>query len=267
MRLTILLICLLVQGSLFAQKGLSSAVLPDCATEEKPFTCTDKKLEAGVISLINTIVINTLPEESKAYFSVSAVIVTDENGLVIKDYTKIKSPSPFLDTRIQNYLNNLPAFIPKDKSYEERRSVDFINLTFILDSDTKKYYIAEKEDLKALNIKSEYIMADEASLYPGCERTGNYTTDFNCTQKKVYEFILKHYRVPQVQGPGQLKMMVTFSIDTKGVIKVESIEGGESGFQSEARRVINKLPNLTPTKVKDIPIKVSFNLPITINVT
>jgi hypothetical protein len=266
MRFTILLLCLLAQGTLFAQKGFSNSVSSECAEDEKPYTCTIKKLEAGVIALISTTVINTLPEESKAYFNVSALIVTDANGLIIKDYTKIKSPSPFLDTRVQNYLDNLPAFIPKDKSYEERRSVKFVTLTFVRNNETKKYYVAENEDLKALNIKPEYITADEASLYPGCERTGNYTTDFNCTQKKVYEFIIKNYRVPEVQGAGQLKMMVKFSIDIKGVVKVESIEGGESGFQREARRVINRLPNLTPTKVKDIPIAVSFNLPITINV-
>ena len=149
---------------------------------------------------------------------------------------------------------------------EERRSFHFVSFTLLRNDETLKYYVAENIDLRERKIKADYIMPDEASRHPDCEKTGNYDNDFNCTQKKVYEYIIKNYKLPNVKSAGQLKMNVAFSIDTQGMIKVNKIEGGEYWFQKEARRVIENLPKLTPTYYRGMAIAVSFNLPITINV-
>jgi len=257
--------CLLAQLSAFAQIGPTRAVLTECIKEEDPSKCTSDKLKSDVLALITPTIITNLPPSAKAYFSVSVAFMTDANGTVIKENTLIKSPSYLLNKSIKSYVDSLPVFTPKHPSIEERRSMHFVSFTLLRNDETLKYYVAESIDLRERKIKPDYVLPDEASLYPGCEKTGNYNNDFSCTQKKVYDYIIKNYKVPNVKASGQIKMIVTFSIDTKGVINIDNIEGGEYWFQKEARRVIETLPTFTPTFYKGMAIAVSFNLPITLN--
>ena len=265
MKFTLLLLCFFAQLLAFAQNKLQNAVFTECATAELPYKCTNDILQNNVFDLISEDVINTLPEASKPYFSISALFITDANGNVIKEHTQIRTPSYLLTKRIQNYINNLPAFTPKDSSIKESRSVHFINATLLRNDISKQYYVAENIDLKERKIKPEYIVPDEASLYPGCKKSGTYTDDFNCTHKKVYDFIMKNYRIPEVDSPRQIRMIVNFYIDTTGKIQVDNIEGEEDGFKKGIRNAMNKLPQLTPTMIKGIPVTVFYKLPITLN--
>jgi len=264
MKITTVVLCLCLQLSVFAQNRLRNAILPECVTDENPYKCTNDKLEFDIQNLIDEVVISTLLESSKAYFSVSVAFITDDNGVVIKELTQIKSPSYLLTKRIQNYIAGLMPLTPKDSSIEEKRSSHFINFTLLKDDASQKYYIADYLDLKEKKINPEYITPDIVSLYPGCDKLDK-PTDPSCTLKKVYEFIMKNYRIPEVDSPTQVKMVVNFFIDTTGKIQVESIEGGENGFQKGVREAIVKLPRLTPTIYKGVPIIALHKLPISLN--
>ncbi|KGO94148.1 hypothetical protein [Flavobacterium subsaxonicum] len=265
MKFTLLLLCLCVQLSAFAQNKLPNNIFAECATNETPYQCTNNALENAVLDLIDEDVISTLLETSKPYFSVSAVFILDANGVVIKEHTQIKTPSYLLTKRIQNYIDNLPAFTQKDSPVEKRRNAFFINVTLLRDTISKNYYVADNLDLKERNIKPDYIKPDEESIYPGCEKS-DHTDGVSCSTEKMYNLIMKNYRMPEVDGPLQFRMIVNFYIDTTGKVQVENIEGGEEKFHKGILTAMTKLPRLTPTRIKGIPITIAYKLPITINV-
>lgn len=264
MKSTLLLLCLCVQLSAFAQNKLPNNVFAECATNKATYQCTNNILENAVLDLIDDNVISTLLETSKPYFSVSAVFIIDANGVVIKEHTQIKTPSYLLTRRIKNYIDNLPAFIQKDIPVEERRNAFFINVTLLRDGVSKKYYVADNSELKKRNIKPDFIKPDEESIYPGCEKS-DHTDGLSCTAEKMYNLVMKNYRIPDVDGPLQLRMVVNFYIDTTGKVQVENIEGGEEKFHKGILTAMNRLPRLTPTKIKGIPITIAYKLPIALN--
>ena len=257
--------CLLAQLSAFAQNKLFNPVFTECATAEMPYKCTNDKLKNDVLDLIDQDIINSLPETSKPYFSISVVFITDANGGVIKEHTQIKTPSYLLNKRIQNYLANLPAFTPKDSSVEEKRSAFFINFTLLRNDVSKMYYVAENTDFKERNIKPDYIGPDDEALYPGCKKSDDQGAGKGCSIEKMYNFVTKNFKIPEVDSTLQIKMIANFYFDTTGKIQVESIEGGDESFQWGLRNAMNKLPNFTPAMIKGIPVVVGYKLPITLN--
>lgn len=261
MKYIIILVCLLAQIT-YAQEPATSTA------KGEPMKYTRAMLNADVVTLIDDEVLKSLPGASTPYFSVSAIFITDGSGVVIKEYTQIKTHSEVLNKRIEDYINSLPAYTKgntSDNEIKDKSEAHFINFTMLRDFNTQKFYVAENGELRQRNIKPVYVNPDEASLFPDCERTGNYEQDFKCTERKIYECIMKNFAMPQTKFKGQIILTVEFNLDTEGEIHIQEITGGPGPFQRAVRKAINRIPKLTPTYVKGIPVSLGFNLPITIN--
>ena len=82
-----------------------------------------------------------------------------------------------------------------------------------------------------------------------------------------YKYIGQNYYTPNVQGL-QGKIYITFVVDKEGkLIEPKVLRDIGYGTGSEAIRIINKASNWIPGKIRGIPIRTMYALPITIQST
>ena len=82
-----------------------------------------------------------------------------------------------------------------------------------------------------------------------------------------YKYIGQNYYTPNVQGL-QGQIYITFVVDKEGkLIEPKVLRDIGYGTGSEAIRIINKASNWIPGKIRGIPIRTMYALPITIQST
>ena len=82
-----------------------------------------------------------------------------------------------------------------------------------------------------------------------------------------YKYIGQNYNTPHVQGL-QGKIYITFVVDKEGkLIEPKVLRDIGYGTGGEAIRIINKASNWIPGKMRGIPIRTMYSLPITIQST
>lgn len=111
--------------------------------------------------------------------------------------------------------------------------------------------------------KIPFILVEEGPIYPGCEDVGKEER-LSCFQEKIQRHIQRHFRYPQYEQEAQIegKVFVAFDIDVDGSISNLRFRSPTEGFEKEARRIMDKLPQMTPGKQRLVPVKVPFNIPI-----
>lgn len=264
MRSILLFACCLLQLTAFAQKR-EQAILPECDGAESGPKCTRLAIETGVKELITDDIVQELRAAGLGHFTVSWAFITDADGKVVPKDTGVLCENKTLENRTRTYLDNLPVFLPKHNSLKERRSVHISYMTFIYDETSQKYIEATAETLNEKGIKPEMVPLDKPFIYPGCEGATAQEHDA-CSKGKLYEYIVKRYKVPPSDVAGTVKMMAKFIINADGEIVVDTIEGGSSPFRKELQRVLKKLPDVKPAEMRGIPIRISYTLPVTINI-
>ena len=79
-----------------------------------------------------------------------------------------------------------------------------------------------------------------------------------------YKFIGRNFRTPRVQGLSG-KIYLTFIVDREGkLVETKVLRDIGYGTAAEALRIIQKAPNWIPGKIRGIPIRFFYSLPITI---
>ncbi|KOS07738.1 hypothetical protein AM493_18055 [Flavobacterium akiainvivens] len=255
---------LLSIGAFLYAQDKNIAYLPECKNEAKPKSCTTDKVGAGIHKLITKEIRDSIRSTGLEYFSVSLVFIIDDQGKVITSETRFLSEIKVLKDPVIHYISALPEFTPKGTSEKERRDVYFLNKTYILTDDGQDYRSASPEELYTKKIKPQYLKLDQYPEYPGCE--GISDANNMCISQKLKELYAAKFSIPRSAKSGQVRMMLTFVINEEGEVYIDEIKGGSDDFQKEARRIFRKIPNIKPGSISGIPIKVSFTLPIVVNV-
>lgn len=129
----------------------------------------------------------------------------------------------------------------------------------------------DTEILKASNIEVIDIPDDleviwttieEVPIFPGCENEKDKRACFNDMMQK---HIRTNFRYPELaQEMGQQGRVNTqFMINKDGSIGTIKKRGPHELLESEAVRILSKLPKMTPGKQRGTAVKVSFSIPIT----
>ncbi|UBZ12681.1 TonB family protein [Flagellimonas marinaquae] len=147
---------------------------------------------------------------------------------------------------------------------------DDIIETFIepndVDQDTK---VAQVEDVAVAedDIPEEipFILIENAPIFPGCENEKDEKTKRECFQEQMLKHIRKNFRYPEVAQEMGLegRVSVIFTVQTDGSIGNIRLRGPHESLESEAARIISKLPRLTPGKQRGTAVKVPYSIPIT----
>nr|WP_299073540.1 energy transducer TonB [uncultured Allomuricauda sp.] len=107
-----------------------------------------------------------------------------------------------------------------------------------------------------------FIVIEDVPIFPGCEGADDKRA---CFQEMMQKHIRKNFRYPEpAQEMGlQGRVNLVFTIQKDGSINDVKMRGPHKILETEAARIISKLPKMTPGKQRGTPVKVPFAIPIT----
>lgn len=110
-----------------------------------------------------------------------------------------------------------------------------------------------------------WVTIENAPVFPGCEVISDEDEKKACFQEMMRKHIRKHFQYPEpAQEMGlQGRVNVVFTIQRDGSIGDVQMRGPHEILETEAARIISKLPKMIPGKQRGTPVKVPFSIPIT----
>ena len=125
--------------------------------------------------------------------------------------------------------------------------------------------VAEEVGVEEVIADVPFAIIENVPIYPGCEDKKNNADRKKCMSEKITKFVNKQFNTGLANDlglEGRQKISVQFKIDSKGnVVGIQS-KAKHPKLQSEAARVINKLPSMTPGMQRGKPVGVIYALPI-----
>jgi TonB family protein len=215
------------------------------SNNEEPFVIAEEMpmFPGGDSALLSYIVKNTKYPESAKYKGIQGKVIirfcVAKDGSV-KKISVLRKVSPDLDAEALRVVSTLPAFKPGKQGGRPVPVWYMVPISFALNDGNLP---------KSGNSLSEY---DEAPVFPGGEMALN-------------KFIYSNLVYPE--GPKKMKIsgkvMINFCINPDGTVSdVSVLKGVDPELDGEAVRVIRQLPVWKPGKLKGIPVKVCYNLPV-----
>lgn len=110
-----------------------------------------------------------------------------------------------------------------------------------------------------------FILIENAPIFPGCENEKTEKEKRECFQYQMLKHIQKNFRYPEMAQEMGLegRVSVMFTVQTDGSIGNIRLRGPHKSLETEAARIISKLPRLTPGKQRGTAVKVPYSIPIT----
>lgn len=107
-----------------------------------------------------------------------------------------------------------------------------------------------------------FAVIEDVPVFPGCEDADDKRA---CFQEMMQKHVRKNFRYPEIaQEMGlQGRVSLMFTIQKDGSIDEVRMRGPHEVLETEAARIISKLPKMTPGKQRGNPVKVPFSIPIT----
>lgn len=131
--------------------------------------------------------------------------------------------------------------------------------------DENKLNVELPDDVPPVNVMS----VEEVPVFPGCENQTNRAGKLKCMSKKLSKFIKGQFNADLAADlglSGKQRIAVQFKIDEKGSVITLKARAPHNKLEEEAKRVINKLPKMTPGKQGHKNVAVVYALPIVFNV-
>ncbi len=125
--------------------------------------------------------------------------------------------------------------------------------------------IIEVEDVEVEEVEEDidvpFAVIEDVPIFPGCEGASDKRACFN---EMMQEHVRKNFRYPEIaQEMGiQGRVSVMFTIQKDGSIGNIRMRGPDKNLEAEARRIIERLPKMTPGKQRGRAVRVPFSLPI-----
>jgi len=125
--------------------------------------------------------------------------------------------------------------------------------------------VMEVEEVEVEEVEEDisvpFAVIEDVPVFPGCEGSSNKKA---CFQEMMQKHIRKNFRYPEIaQEMGiQGRVAVMFTIQKDGSIGNVRLRGPDKNLEAEARRIIEKLPKMTPGKQRGRAVKVPFSIPI-----
>lgn len=191
------------------------------------------------------------------------------------------NPIKTFDIKYEFYLNDYDALLRIAMlAYDEKR-----NRFVILSNRVRSSMLDTDLEVSSEKIETERISEDEIELdvppppMPPAPRTDEEEVDvqkedikqavevmpsYPGGEKKMYEFIIKNLRYPEIARENDIqgRVFVSFVVTKDGSLdKVKILRGIGYGCDEEAMRVILRMPNWKPGTQRGKAVAVSYTLP------
>lgn len=189
----------------------------------------------------------------KSAFDYEALNVDDEDDEEVPITEQIKTPPP------------PPPPPPAPEVIEIVEDEEDIEETVIESTETDQEEIVEVVDVvdDFEDVDVPFAVIEDVPLFPGCEKVAK-SERRKCFQEQINKHIRKNFRYPEIaQEMGvQGRVYVNFIISKDGSITNIRMRGPDKNLEKEAKRIISKLPKMTPGKQRGRPVRVPFSIPI-----
>ena len=189
----------------------------------------------------------------KSAFDYEALNVDDEDDEEVPITEQIKTPPP------------PPPPPPAPEVIEIVEDEEDVEETVIESTETDQEEIVEVVDVvdDFEDVDVPFAVIEDVPLFPGCEKVAK-SERRKCFQEQINKHIRKNFRYPEIaQEMGvQGRVYVNFIISKDGSITNIRMRGPDKNLEKEAKRIISKLPKMTPGKQRGRPVRVPFSIPI-----
>jgi len=192
----------------------------------------------------------------KTGYGYESLNVEDEDDEEVPITEQIKTPPP------------PPPPPPAPEVIEIVEDEEEVEETVIESTETDQEEIVEVEDIEVEDdfedVDVPFAVIEDVPIFPGCESVAK-SQRRECFQEKMNKHIRKNFRYPEIaQEMGiQGRVYVQFVIAKDGSITSIRMRGPDKNLEKEAKRIISRLPKMTPGKQRGRAVRVPFSIPIT----
>ena len=227
---------------------------------QNTYDYSDKKTIKNIDNQLTSEFLSKLYNEKKQTFANwdKAIESTFKS---IKDYVS-KSEDDDEEIPITEQLKTPP---PAPEIIEIVEDEEEIEETIIESTETDQEEIVEEVEVmeEEMEMDIPFAIIEDVPLFPGCERVAK-SKRRDCFQEKMNIHIRKNFRYPEIaQEMGiQGRVFVMFTIGSDGSIINIRTRGPDKNLEKEAKRIITKLPQMTPGRQRGRAVRVPFSIPI-----
>jgi protein TonB len=150
--------------------------------------------------------------------------------------------------------------VEDDEEIEETiiQSTETSQFEEIVELETIKEAVEEITDVP-------FAVIENVPIYPGCENLRNNNERKNCMSEKIDAFVRRNFNSELANDlglTGRQRISVQFKIDTRGNVVEVLARAPHPRLEAEAKRVIERLPGMTPGKQRGKAVNVMYSLPI-----
>jgi len=138
--------------------------------------------------------------------------------------------------------------------------------TIVSSESSEEKEVVQVEDVIFEEIEEDIpipiSIVEVVPIFPGCEQEKDKRA---CLNKMILKHIRKTFRYPKAAEAigAQGRVYMNFVIQKDGSIgEVKIIRSPDTNLGAEAKRIIEKLPQMTPGKQAGKPVRVPFSIPI-----
>lgn len=212
----------------------------------------EHKTEQKTLAVFDPVIQNNLFEETATEISFTKEVIPKPKVIVSKSSLFV------VDDPIKKSKNDIEENIVDFTEEEDLKQID-INTLFTVD---------EPNDEEAPETVP-YILIENAPVFKGCEGLSEKENK-RCFDKKMKRFVNRNFDVELANkvglNSGNHRILSQFIIDEKGNIIDIKINAPHIKLKKETQHLIEKLPQFTPGKQRNKPVKVKYALPITFHV-
>ena len=182
-----------------------------------------------------------------------------------------------------DYVEPFRVEVVEQKKPEPLPSVDLIDVIKVVDNNTPdvKTIVKTSEEPKISDkpivdvssfeeptevVEDIHVNAVQfVPIFPGCEKFELNSERKKCLNEKVGKLVRKKFNTSIASDyglSGVQKINVEFKVDKSGVVTDIRARAVHPKLEEEAKRIINKMPQMQPGKMGVTPVNVVYNLPI-----
>ena len=187
-------------------------------------------------------------------FAVQDDLLLDIPVVELQNQPPPPPPAPTIQTIIEVIEDDSTIEEVIIESTETNQDTEIVDVEEIIE-------VEEEEEI----IEVPFSVIEDVPIYPGCEGLPDKNSQKECMKREVMVFVQENFNTElasELGLEGKQRISVIFKIDVTGATSNIRARAPHPKLETEAIRVVKKLPKMTPGKQRGRPVEVLYSLPI-----